>query len=106
MADGPRRFFSAEQILEAGLEGQWLKLSAEEEKAVIGSIAGENMIRNAAMNNFGGADAPGYNLRYYRDRGYVVIHGFGKEAEKHPLDEAAKAPEPQIEKGSAPFVRL
>jgi hypothetical protein len=106
MAEKTARYFSAKQVLEAGLEGKWLKLSPEEEKAVIDSIAGENMIRNAAMNNFSGSDAPGDNLRHYRDRGYLVVHGFGKEAEKHPFDAAAKTPEPQIETGQAPFVRV
>jgi len=80
---------SAKQLVEQGLEGKWVKLSPEETKAVIESIAGENAIRGNSFN----ANA----LRHYEDRGYIVVHGMVGAAEKHPLDEVAAAPEKKID---------
>jgi hypothetical protein len=46
----------------------------------------------------------GDNLRHYVDRGYIVVHGFNGNAEKHPLDETAIPAEERVETGLAPFV--
>jgi hypothetical protein len=77
---------TAKQIIDQGFEGKWLQLSEDEQNAVIESIAGENLRRNAHFNKMDGS-TNGDNLRHYQDRGYIVVHGgFGKEAERHPLD--------------------
>lgn len=68
---------SAKQLIEAGNDGKWAKVSADEQAAVIDSIAGENLVR-------AGKGLP--NLRHYVDRGYLVVCTTGMEAEKHPQD--------------------
>ncbi len=69
---------SAKQLVDQGLEGKWIQVSAEEAKAIIESIPGENAVRGNALN----ANA----LRHYEDRGYIVVHGMVGVAERHPLD--------------------
>ncbi len=70
---------SVKQLLEEVGEGKWAKVTPEEEKAIIESIPGENLVRAAARNTHSG-------LRHYSDRGYIVVHDSGGAAERHPLD--------------------
>jgi hypothetical protein len=76
---------SVKQLLEAGLEGKWVKVTPEEEKAIIDSIPGENLLRATSKNSHSG-------LRHYVDRGHIVILDMHSgDAQAHPLDvEAAK----------------
>lgn len=75
-------YASAKQVLEAGHEGKWIKVTAEEEKNIIDSIPGENLIRGTR------GQGP---LRHYTDRGHIVIHHRGLEADVHPLDKKPAA---------------
>jgi hypothetical protein len=96
---------SVKQFLAKHGAMRWAKLSEEETQAVIDSIPGENMVRNAPHNKMDGATV-GDNLRHYVDRGYLVVHGFGQEAEKHPLDVQARARELKIEAGAPAFASV
>lgn len=70
---------SVKQYLETVCEGKWAKVTPDEEKAIIDSIAGENLVRaNAGSKHVG--------LRHYSDRGHIVVHDMGGSAEVHPLD--------------------
>ncbi len=64
---------SAKQYLKDVGEGKWVKVTPEEEKAIIESIPGENLISQSS-------------LRQYVDRDYIVVHGSGGAAEAHPLN--------------------
>jgi hypothetical protein len=77
-------YVSAKQLLDAGLEGKWVKVSPEEVKAIVDSIPGENVLRN-----LGGPGTGGRNMRHYERGGYIVVTM--SEAEKHPDDLAATA---------------
>lgn len=66
--------------------GKWIKVSPEEEKAVLESLAGENLMR-------ANQGKPG-SLRHYSDRGHIVVT-LG-ECEAHPLD-AKKADAPKAD---------
>jgi hypothetical protein len=44
-------FFNVRQLLDAGFDSKWYRFESEaERKAIIDSIAGENMVRNAPHN--------------------------------------------------------
>lgn len=101
-----RMFFNVKQLLDAGFDSKWYRFeSAEECKAIVDSIAGENMVRNASFNKMDG-ETVGNNLRHYIDRGHIVVHGFNGNAEKHPLDEMVIPAEQRVETGAAPFVTV
>ncbi len=72
-------YVSAKQLLAEVGEGKWVEVSPEEEKAIIESIPGENLLRANSRNSHSG-------LRHYSDRGYIVVHDMGGAAERHPLD--------------------
>ena len=83
---------SAKQLVDQGLEGKWVKVTAEEAAAIIESIPGENAIRGNSFN----ANA----LRHYTDRGYICVQGMVSVAEKHPLDDVATIPPAKITGGT------
>jgi hypothetical protein len=70
---------SVKDLLAKVGDGKWAKVTPEEEKAIIDSIPGENMVRAAATNKHSA-------LRHYSDRGYIVVHDMGGNADVHPLD--------------------
>jgi hypothetical protein len=75
-------YTNAEKLIDAGLKGKWVQLSAMEQEAVIDSIAACNLVRGSK----GIANA----LRHYTDRGYFAITDFSEYVEDHPLDLAEK----------------
>ncbi len=73
---------NVKQLLEQVGEGKWAKVTPEEEKAIIESITGHNMVVAAERGNRHTA------YRHYVDRGYIVVHDMGGAADPHPLDVA------------------
>ena len=80
-------YSNAEQLIQAGLEGKWVKVTPEDRDAIVKSIADCNLLRAAKTP---GAGQGGNNLRHYEHSGYIVVHGFGIDAEEHPDDAAAR----------------
>jgi hypothetical protein len=70
-------FFSAKQLLAAGKEGKWVKVTQEEIDNIVESIAGENMIRGAKGEA---------SLRHYIRNGYIAIHTKFVQIDAHPDD--------------------
>lgn len=72
-------YASAKQLLDAGHEGKWVKVSPDDARNIIESIPGENLIRGSKGH------AP---LRHYVDRDHIVVHSRLVDSEAHPLDTA------------------
>jgi hypothetical protein len=73
---------SVKQYLTEVGEGKWAKVTPDEEKAIVDSIAGHNLVVAGERGNKHTA------YRHYSDRGYIVVHDMGGAAEPHPLDAA------------------
>jgi hypothetical protein len=82
-------YTDAEQIIEAGHEGKWLKVSPEEEAAVIRSIPGANLVRGSKGHS---------SLRHYTRDGHIAVHSRLTEVETHPHDKESPGPAPTKEK--------
>lgn len=79
---------TAQDLVKEGLEGKWLKVSAEERDSIIESIADANFLRN--KHAVAGSGTGGDNLRHYIRGEHICVHGTFAQAEEHPDDLAAR----------------
>jgi hypothetical protein len=65
-------YTSAQKVIDAGLDGVWIKVSEEERQALIDSIPGDNLVR-------GSKQLP--SLRHHNCGDYIVIQTRGTDAQ-------------------------
>lgn len=65
-------YTSAQKVIDAGLDGVWIKVTEQEREALIDSIPGDNLVR-------GTKGMP--SLRHHNCRDYVVIQQRGTDAQ-------------------------
>lgn len=68
-------YADAQELIDAGDGGKWLKLPDEEKRVLIKSIAAVNLIRNTKPA-----------LRHYEHDGYITITEGPLDPETHPSD--------------------